>query len=176
MNLVTGDFETGDLSGWNTFTTASGTSGVEEGLPGVTLYDTNNDGTVSNSATFNVGFDGDSSGVHSGGGIFQEFITDAGRLIISVDIASHTMSIPNLSGGVFYLLLDGSVVDVHDFGTISPGKDEFATLTSKSVVTAGTHEIRILITRPYTYLPRDLRQYVDNVELSGIAAPPLQAR
>ena len=33
MNLVTGDFEKGDLTGWNTFTTASGTSGVEEGLP-----------------------------------------------------------------------------------------------------------------------------------------------
>ena len=45
-----GDFETGDLTGWTTFTTTNGTIGT----PAVVPFDTTGSG-ASNAAEFNVG-------------------------------------------------------------------------------------------------------------------------
>ena len=84
-NLITnGDFETGTLLGWTTFTTAFGTSGP--GFPNVVLFDTNNDATATNSAQFRVGRTF-GSGSGEGSGIFQSITTTIANLTLSADIA-----------------------------------------------------------------------------------------
>ncbi len=86
---------------------------------------------------------------------------------MTVDVACYTKTNVNQAGGTFFLVLDGKVVGSHDCGEIAAGSVEFAKLTSKSLIAAGTHEIRLLITRHYTNVPhQNLRQYVDNFELS----------
>jgi hypothetical protein len=62
--VVNGDFETGDLTGWTTFTTANGTIGT----PAVVSFDTTGTG-ASNAAKFNVGRQVLGSGAPEGGGI-----------------------------------------------------------------------------------------------------------
>lgn len=77
-SLVNGDFETGDLSGWTVFTTGNGTVGGPA-YPKVVPFDTDNDGTASNSAQFLVGqviFDPDEP---EGGGIYQVVSLAAGE-------------------------------------------------------------------------------------------------
>ena len=85
---------------------------------------------------------------------------------MTVDVACYTKTNANQAGGAFFLVLDGKVVGSHDCGEIAAGSVEFAKLTSKSLIAAGTHEIRLLITRHYANAPQNLRQYVDNFELS----------
>jgi hypothetical protein len=172
--LINGDFETGDLTGWTTFVTLHGGLGSEP--PAVVLFDTNGDGIASNAARFQVGqVSGNIGGgaPQEGGGVLQSFVTGAGELLISVDIAAEGAS--NASAGLFSLLFDHVVVDTHDFGDIglSGGLTiERSTLSASTMVTAGSHEMEILMTRgagiggtPY--------QYLDDVIVSGSALSPV---
>lgn len=167
--LVNGDFETGDLTGWTTFTTTNGTVG--EGFPKVQLFDTNNNGTASNSAAFRVGqidFEG-SGGTPRGGGIFQEVSLGDGDLNISVDIATFDTRGDNSSGGIFELLFGGVVVDSFDFGNIAENVPEFSVLSYMDNIVAGTYQVGIRMTRPYTQNSYTPVQYVDDFQLSGSA-------
>lgn len=115
--LINGDFEAGNLNGWTTFTTVNGTLGT--GFPNVVSFDTNNDSVATNSAQFRVGQVSFQSGVYGGGGIYQMVSLGAGSLSISADIAAlGGPVVSNLSGGLFELLLDGVLLDSHDFGRI----------------------------------------------------------
>jgi len=145
--LINGDFETGDLTGWTLFTTFNGTIGSDS-LPHVVSFDTNNDGLATESARFRVGKVVSGVGDGEGGGLFQQVELSSGDLTIEADIASFNISGANGSGGYFELLLDGVVVDVHDFGFIERDTTEYSMLSSLSAITAGTHEIRIRMTRP----------------------------
>src|SRR5271154_4151690 len=65
--ITKGNFDTGNLEGWTTFTTANGSVGA--GLPNVTPFNTTGSG-ISDAAHFNVGevnFDF----TQQGGGLFQ---------------------------------------------------------------------------------------------------------
>ena len=164
--LVNGDFETGDLSGWTTFTTDNGTLGN----PSVIPFDTDNDGIATFSAQFNVGqvtFEG--FDMQRGGGLFQEVNLTAGNLTISADIASdHPFAFCNSDGGTFQLLVDDAVVDSHDFGEMCGPVTKYSTLVaSLPINTAGIHEIRFLITRGG--LRSGVTNYLDDVLLSGSA-------
>lgn len=170
VSLINGDFETGDLTGWTTFTTTNGTLG--SGFPQVVLFDTANTGTPSNSAAFNVG--SFIFGNPAGGGILQNVNLFNGDLSVSADIAVLAdFLIGNADGGLFELLLNGVVVDSHNFGFVATGITEFNVLADISGVTAGSYEIAVRITRETgSTINATLIQYIDNVVISGSATVP----
>lgn len=170
-SLVNGNFETGNLHGWQTFTTDLGTVG--DNFPTVQSFDTNDDGVASNAAAFNVGQiePEEFNPQNRGGGIFQTVALGDGQLDISVDIASdYTFSsLSNASGGFFELLLENSVVATHDFGFIRAGTTEFSQLSSSFNITADFYDIGLRITRPFGSSELTPIQYVDNFQISGSA-------
>ncbi len=167
--LINGDFETGDLTGWTTFTTPNGTVGP--GFPNVVPFDTNNDGIPSNTARFRVG-EVNFTNQYAGGGIFQIVNLSAGDLTISADIASTVEEGSNASGGKVDLLFDNVLLDTFDFLDIDASVPEFSKLVGTlSNITAGTHEIRFLFTRPFLQFGsiETPVQYIDNIVISGTA-------
>jgi hypothetical protein len=169
--LVNGNFATGDFTGWTLFTTANGTNGHPP-LPNVVSFDTAGMG-ASLAAHFQVGQVVFTPGVPAGGGLFQSVMLGTGTLNIDADIASQNISgATNVAGGIFQVLLDGVVVDTHDFGQINNGDVLRSTLHFSTAVTAGPHEIRFLMTRPFlngSSLNDTPLQYLDNARLSGTA-------
>lgn len=178
--VANGDFETGDLTGWTTFLTDNGQISP---APAVVLFDTTGSGE-SNAARFAVGRNSSFFSAPAGGGIYQSVNTAAGSFNLSADIAALAGGEQaNLSCGLFELLVDGIVVDSHDFAGV-PGTNDFsqcpayttvrATLSASELpLTTGLHEIRIRITRPGTLSPTVAwrpRQYVDNVLLTQLTA------
>ena len=167
--ITNGDFSAG-LTGWTTFTTANGTLG--DGFPVVVPFDTNNDSVATASASFRVGNATGTTG-DEGGGIFQTFTTGgAGTLNISADIAAQDPDGQNLDWGTFSLLLDGVVLDSHAFGgnTLPAGTALFSSL-SAATLGAGTHELRILMTRPFQQSAATPVQFIDNVVVNMVPAP-----
>jgi len=164
--LINGGFETGDLSGWTRFTTANG----ELGLSDVALFDVDGDGREVASARFRVAT-AEYSPVPEGGGIFQGVMLGAGSLAISADIASFAPEglSGNSFGGLSELLFDGIVVDSHDFGFILAGDTERDQLSASLSVTAGLHEVRLQMKRPFAQNSTTPVQFVDDVSLSGEA-------
>jgi hypothetical protein len=164
--VVNGDFETGDLTGWTTFTTANGTIGT----PAVVSFDTTGTG-ASNAAEFAVGVAVPAlPAVGEGGGIHQSVNTVAGEVDVSADVALHLAEVvSNVSCGLFELLVDGAVVASHDFGECLQSVTERSTLSATGLaLAAGSHEIRIRITRPARNVAGRLRHYVDNVSLTQV--------
>jgi hypothetical protein len=166
-NLVTnGDFETGDLTGWTTFTTPNGTLGT--GFPTVAMFDTTGTG-ASNAAKFEVG-EVSFTGLRVGGGIYQSVTTPASLFSVSADTAVlHTFAAFNTDCGLFELLVDGQVVASHAYGQCFQNVTVRFTLSATGLaLTAGSHEIRIRMTRPFiARLNQTPFQYVDNVTLTN---------
>lgn len=158
-SVVIGDFETGTLTGWTTFTTTTGTIGT----PAVVPFDTNGNATASNAAQFNVGQAGGSG--YQGGGIYQDVNLTAGAWTLTADIASEQIySGQNADGGLFELLFDSALVDSHDFGVIPGSTIERAALSAFIPgVSAGLHEVRFRITRSYSTSDATPYQYIDDV-------------
>ena len=163
--VANGDFQTGSLGPWTTFTTANGTINGGD----VQSFDTTGGG-ASLAAHFNVGQVVFNPGVYEGGGIYQNFV-GSGNYSLSADIATFAPA-GNQACGKFDLLLDGTVVASHDFGgalttgTCNTGETDRFHL-SASVNTSfqiQTHQVEVRITRPFTTqvgLTPD--QYVDNI-------------
>ena len=170
--LINAGFETGDLSGWTTFTTADGTLGGAGVV--VVPFDTDGDGVASKSARFRVGKrpGTPTAPALEGGGMYQSVTLGAGTLAISADIAAWTPW-GNLDGGLFELLFDGGLVDSHDFGPIALESIERASLFASFDVTAGTHEVRLRMSRPWFEGDMSPLQFVDAVSLSGSAVDDL---
>ena len=164
-NLVTnGNFEAG-LSGWTVFTTTNGTVGA--GMPVVELFDTNNDGTATNSAKFNVGRVDFNAGGRAGGGIYQNiFVPTAGTYQVQAYTAMlDNRGTSNQDGGLFELLFDGIVVDSFDYGTAPLNVTEYALLANMVGVGAGVHEIRIRMGRNFESGNVTPWQYIDDVSV-----------
>jgi PEP-CTERM motif len=161
--LINGGFESGDLTGWTTFTTGNGTLGSA----GVSPFDVSGDGTASDSAFFRVG--GVSyTQLDEGGGICQAVALGSGALVISADVAAYA-PVANWFGGLFQLLFDGSVVASHDFGLIGEASAMRSTLSASLDVTAGVHDLRLVMTRPRSSNDYTPFQFVDNVVIGGAA-------
>lgn len=168
--LVTnGDFQTGDLTGWTTFTTSSGVIGT----PSVVLFDTVV-GDSSLAAQFHVGRE-QGIGSRLGGGVFQEIMTStSGFLDLSLDIASNnTFNLgKNGDGGLFSLFFDNILVDAYDFGEIFAGDTLQASLFGLIFADAGSHELRISIERGFITSSASPFQYIDNVIATQVVPIP----
>ena len=164
--VTNGNFSSGTLSGWTSFVTANGTANAG-GAPDVQSFDVTGGG-ASQSAHFNVG-EVTFTGVLEGGGIFQSIVFGAaGTALFSADIASHQSSrFSNAAGGNFEMLLDGGVIDSFDMGAIGSGATLRHSLSASQAVTAGSHELRFRITRPFITSVNTPDQYIDNVVASG---------
>lgn len=161
-----GDFATGDLTGWTTFTTANGTLGA--GYPQVVSFDTDHDGSASLAAAFLPGQANYTPGVRAGGGIYQDFYMMAGQLSISADVAMlDGLDTNNADGGLAELLVDGMVVDSYDFGEAMVGITEYTILASVSIEAEGIHEVRFRFTRRYMTDPATPILYLDDVIVEG---------
>ena len=157
--ITNGDFETGDLTGWTTFTTAGGTVGT--GYPQVVSFDTDNDGIGNNADTDD-----------EGGGIYQDIVTGAGPITISADIAVLlvTTAGDNADGGLFELLFDGAVVDSHDFEDVDMDVAEYSLLGHIDNISAGSHEVRFRMSRAFLQTGDTPVQYIDDVLVEAEAA------
>ena len=163
--LRNGGFETNGLAGWTAEPTAGGTLG--DGYPKVVAFDIDGDGEDYNAAQFSVGSLSSSNKSYEGGSIYQKVHLVAGDYAVSADVAvdQHGTKSGVNKGGLFELLVDGLVVDSHEFrGKIGPNETKSKLLAGIRVVSEGDHEIRIKITRPYEPVA-SLTQLVDNVIL-----------
>lgn len=169
--LINGDFETGDLTGWTTFTTTNGTLG-DGGT--VASFDTTGSG-ASLAATFNVGQQRFNPDVLAGGGIYQSVVLKAGKYSLALDVAALGSDNDNGAGGVFDLIFDGSVLSTFDSSRILAGITERSVLGWTGIVAAGSHEVRILMQRPFSTGGGELEgrtpfQYIDNVVLKPVSS------
>ena len=166
--LVNGDFQTGDLTGWTSYTTAAGTAG--SGLPNVVTFSTA--GVDSLAAHFSAGR---TSGVQfQGGGIYQDAVYADGLLTVEMDWAASNSNPGggNAEGGRFSLLLDGLSLSSTTVGFIDCcGAIVRGSLSGSAPVTAGTHRVSIEITRNYS-VNASLGQYVDNISTSITSSAP----
>lgn len=168
-----GDFATGNFSGWTLFTTTNGTLGPAP-LPQVASFDVTGSG-ASTAAHFEVGQPGTlyEYNVQRGGGLRQSFTTTAaGTLDFSADIAS-TSTYNNGAGGLFTVFLNGVSLATYDFGSVTAGTTERATLNFSTAVGVGLQNLEILVTRPNTSFL--VGQYIDNISaietVAGVPEP-----
>lgn len=169
--VANGDFETGTLAGWTSFTTANGTTG--SGLPAVVSFDTAGTG-ANDAAKFNVGaakFDGS----QQGGGLSQTITALSGLYTLTEDFASSTVGFgQNADAGIFSILIDGVTVASDDLGPIASGVILRGSFNQSVSLTAGPHTIAIEITRPFiSVITSTPTQYVDNISLTPqVSSPP----
>ncbi|WP_156829780.1 PEP-CTERM sorting domain-containing protein [Methylovulum miyakonense] len=170
--ITNGDFSTGDLSGWTTFTTtANGTIGS----PTVTSFDVTGSG-ASNAARFQVGQNSFVSGAEEGGGIFQNFSSTTGTFSGAFDISVQDFFTGgNNHAGTFSVLLDNVLLNSINLGSISSSAILRNSLAFSTAITAGTHEFKILMTRHFTIgAGTTPYQYLDNIvaDVSGSSSVP----
>lgn len=165
--LLNGSFQTGDFTGWSLNTTGNGTFG--SGYPVVTGWPLGG----LNAAKMEVGevsFDS----TFQGGILSQIFTTSGGSATLSFDwLATGDGIHQNADGGLFQLVLDGTVLASIDVGTIGPN-DSFNGVLSKTLnISAGQHTFEIDVLRPYTSLPGNTPyQYVTAASVDAAGGVP----
>jgi hypothetical protein len=162
-NLLTnGSFQSGDFTGWTYGTTADGTFGT--GYPAVTGWPLGG----SNAAKMEVG-EVSFNGQFEGGWFKQNFNTTGGSTTLSFNWAAMGDGIHNnADGGLFELILDGSVLASIDLGSIGPNDLFNGTLTKTLNVSAGAHTFEIDVLRPYTSLDGNTPyQFITAADVEG---------
>jgi hypothetical protein len=170
--ITNGDFQTGNLTGWTTYTTATGTNGI--GYPAVTLFDVTGGGS-SNAATFQVGMASGTAGTsdYEGGGIYQMVTLAAGSVTMSFDWAETWIGeSSNVSAGRLQLLLNGLAIATQPDQSINGEQVLRGNLSGTGTATAGSNEVRIQITRNYNSVSFTPLEYIDNVTASGATTVP----
>ena len=160
--IVNGDFAAG-LDGWTTFVTPTGQANATSAV-----FDTDGDGTSSTAARFAVGQVAFTN-TAAGGGIYQAFSTAGGSFTFSADIAARNDgSLTNSAGGLFEMLVDNVTVASFDFGGIDATTTERSTLLATVNLSAGSHELRFLMTRRFLPSPT---QAIDDVTVTSSNVP-----
>lgn len=158
--VANGDFETGTLAPWTTFTTANGTINGGDVQP----FNTTGGG-VSLAAHFNAGKVTGVGAPPEGGGIYQNFF--GAPYTVSADVASLAQLAGQADCGTFVLQLDGVNIASHAFGAC-PGTSvvrwHFFVHVAKGVF--GNHQLRIFVERTFqTDVAITPNEYVDNVRV-----------
>ena len=184
--LTNGNFENG-ITGWTSFVTSANgnitdppSQATGPAVPQIATTRSFNvtGGGASNALFLNAG-NVTPGGGQQGGGVSQTFTTVAdGIATFSANIAAWTRS-NSSSIGLLSVLLDGVVLDSHDFGNLN-GSPSGATLSSLLGFTtnllAGTHTLSLQATRPFSPASGVTAQYFDNASLDvSVAATPLPA-
>jgi sugar lactone lactonase YvrE len=165
--LVNSDFETGNLSGWTSYTTNS------DVMPTVDLFDTSHSGTPSYCASFHAGNNQGNFSI-GGAGIFQDFFAPLqGNLTLGLDAAAYDPYLGPLgAAGVITVFFDHVAVASVDFGSINGYETKYAHLTATiPSVAPGTHELRVQATKWGIPVWYTAYQYVDNITVEGTAVP-----
>jgi hypothetical protein len=175
-DFINGNFQTGNLNGWTTYTTPNGTLGPP-GLPDVQSFDTTGTG-ASLAAHFVVGNATLPNTGEQGGGLIQSLVLNPGLYSITGNIASvDSPAGPNVAAGLFSVLVDGVVQGSTDLGPFATqGQTLRGVLNATFVLnTAGTHEFRFQITRPFQGGNPAInpQQYLDNLTLTTVPEPSL---
>lgn len=181
--LINGDFQTGSLSYWTTYTTANGTLG--SGRPTISNFDVVGSGLSSSALGLSVGYLAPPCsfpGVlcpfpNEGGGIRQTESFSGGLTSLQADVAVANSTLYgglNGDGGIFSLFLDGLLLDSFSVGNITAGTVRRGHLDFTSFVSAGSHTLEILVTRQHSE-SLSLTQYIDNVSVSAIPEPATTA-
>jgi hypothetical protein len=167
-NLIqNGSFSTGDFTDWTVFSTANGSLGARP-LPRITSFDVSGTGPTI-AAEFQVGqITSDPTGTRAGGGIKQAVMTYAGLYQFSADIAALSTRV-NADAGNMSVLVDGISEDTVNFGPILTNPPFMPllrdTLTFTTFLSAGMHEIEILITRSLQNSNLTPDQFITNITL-----------
>jgi hypothetical protein len=168
-NLLTnGSFQSGDFTGWTLGTTADGTAGA--GFPVIAPYPPN---PAMNSAKYEVG-QVNSNGLFEGATLSQSFTTTGGSATLSFLWTAMGDGIhQNAEGGLFELVLDGSVIASHDVGTINPNDTLSGTLSDTLNLSAGSHTFEIEILRNFLSNPGNTPyQYVTGADAEAAGGVP----
>jgi hypothetical protein len=179
--LINGNFQNG-LTGWTAYTTANGTIAELPSTPGapapqtasVVSFDVKGTG-ASNALFLNAGkINGPyNSAPGEGGGVSQIFTTVGGVATFSADIAALYTRTSGASGlGLISVLIDGVLLDSHDFGDVPGGPVTLrSTLGFTTNLSAGSHTISLQATRLFAPARGVASQYFDNVSLDVVAVP-----
>lgn len=177
--LLSGDFQSGDLSNWTMFTTGNGTLG--SGHPTISNFDVAGSGVYSSALGLSVGYltpPCSFPGIYclaptEGGGIRQTGVFSGGLTLLRADVAvtnSNLYGGLNGDGGTFSLFLDGLLLDSYSVEKIAAGTVQRGHLNFTSFVSAGSHTLEVLVTRHHSE-SLSLTQYIDNVTVSAVPAP-----
>lgn len=175
--LITTDFESGNFSGWTTFSTSNGTLG-STGFPSVAVCDHTGIVAPSRCLQVQVGqlYYAPVHDVQQGGGIELNTATVSGIIHLSARVGATYQS-PNkkrnLNGGLFEWVVDDHIVAVLDIGPIEAGATVQHLFRGNVAVTAGPHIIQLRVTRPFqsgTGQPAPV-QFMDDVVVELIARP-----
>lgn len=165
--LVNGNFASNDFTGWTISHTSNGTWG--QGFPVVTGWPLGGE----NAAEGEVG-EVNFTGQYEGGILSQTFTSSSGALTLSFDYAAMGDGIHNNSdGGLFELLLDGSVLAQADVGPINANQTITGSLLAVTGVTQGTHTFAIEVLRPFaSSFQNTPYQFVTNADADGFVPEP----
>ena len=163
--MINGDFETGSLLPWTTYTLPGGTIGT----PAVSSFATVL-GTESFSAVLEAGQEFGWPGP-GGGGLQQVFSHAGGDLVLSADIAVSYGSESWRPPVRFELFLNDVSVDSMTLGLPYPSEAVLRGMLSASVadVAAGDVELRVEVTRSTG--GGDVKDYIDNVVARSTSIP-----
>jgi hypothetical protein len=170
--IANGDFGTGDFTDWTLGPYGyGGATGNGGGSPTVTSFNITGSGAQT-AAQLDVGIAGNSIQAGQGGGIsfVQSFTTSGGTIDFSAAIAAvnTAQAATNLNGGDFAALINGVQIAYYSFGSIAAGVTDRATLSGTDVLSGGTYNLEIDISRPFLP-PSNLDQYISNIVVDGPA-------
>src|SRR5579862_982212 len=171
--LANGDFQTGLLMPWTTFTTANGSI---DDSPHIVPFNTTGD-MASLAVQLSVG-ENSYTGLPEGGGIEQNFaLSSGGTFDFFANIASqNTFDLPNADAGTFSILIDGAALASSVLGNFTYpctgdcNQTITGTLSGAVALAAGSHTFEVLITRDFLCCG-DVGEYVDNISLSQVPEP-----
>lgn len=163
--LVNGDFETGDLTGWTTYTNVGGVIGTPAVLSADVVL-----GTNSLAAQLHVGEVHVDNSVSLGGGLSQTFsVGSNGLFLFQADVmAGGNVEFGNADGGTFSLFVDDVSVASFASGSIGASSPIRGALSYTGLLSAGSHTLRLEATRRWEASQNTPFQYFDNAKVTAV--------